>query len=55
MHRQCVSCGVDQFICDSEERWEDAEPETLHCVECDSKQTSVGVGFARYQDKSDGI
>ncbi|EMJ93878.1 hypothetical protein [Leptospira alstonii] len=53
--RQCVSCGIDQFICDCKEHWEDTDPETLHCVECNSIQTNVGVGFARYQDKSDGI
>lgn len=49
--RACVKCGTDHFICDSEEYWEDAEPEKWKCVECKSKATNIGVGFSLYNDK----
>ena len=49
--RACSKCSKGHFICDSEEYWEEAEPETWGCVECDSKSTNIGVGFSLYEDK----
>lgn len=49
--RICAKCGSEHYICDSEEYWEDAEPETWECVECGSKSANIGVGFSLYEDK----
>jgi hypothetical protein len=49
--RTCTQCGEEHFICDSEEYWDEAEPEEWECVECTSKETNVGVGFSLYEDK----
>ena len=43
--RICVSCGAAHFIGDSEEYWEEAEPEAWQCG-CGSKTCNVGVGYA---------
>jgi hypothetical protein len=48
--RTCVSCGQEEFICDSEEFWADASPEEWKCVECGSDRANVGVGFSLYED-----
>ena len=50
--RTCTKCGAEDFICDSEEYYEDADPEKWKCVECKSKSTNVGAGFSLYDDKS---
>jgi len=44
--RTCVRCGTTHFICDSEEPWEDAEPESWACVECKSDRANVGCWFS---------
>jgi hypothetical protein len=49
--RICARCKKEHFICDSEESWEEAEPEQWKCVECKSKTTNIGVGFALYDDR----
>jgi len=51
--RTCTACRMEHFICDSEDYWSDAEPETWQCVECHSSSANVGVGFALYADSSD--
>ena len=43
--RTCVKCKKQHFICDSEEIWEESEPEEWACV-CDFHETNIGVGFA---------
>jgi len=50
--RQCESCKQSNFICDSEEYWEDAKPEQWKCIVCKSKASTcnVGVGFSLYED-----
>lgn len=48
--RRCAACGQQHFICDSDEYWEDAEPEQWECVECGSTRTNVGVGFSLYPE-----
>jgi hypothetical protein len=48
--RTCVACGVENYICDSKEYWEDSEPELLECIECKSQSANVGVGFSLYED-----
>jgi hypothetical protein len=48
--RTCSKCKAEHFICDSEEHWEDAEPEKWRCVECNSKVTNIGVGFVLYPE-----
>src|SRR5258707_2022663 len=48
--RICLSCDEPHFICDSEEFWEESEPEEWKCVECGSRSANVGVGFSLYED-----
>ena len=42
--RTCVKCKKQHFLCDSEEYWEEVEPEEWKCV-CHSNETNLGVGF----------
>jgi hypothetical protein len=51
--RTCAACGREHFICDSEEYWEDSEPEALNCIECNSQQANIGVGFSLYPDDAE--
>ena len=48
--RTCSKCTQHHFMCDSEEYWEDAEPETWKCIECASGDANIGVGFSLYDD-----
>jgi hypothetical protein len=48
--RTCPKCSKSQFLCDSEEYWEDAEPEPWSCIECQSDNCNVAAGFALYED-----
>jgi hypothetical protein len=48
--RTCTNCNAEHFICDSEEYWEDSEPEKWSCIECNSDKTNIGVGFALYPE-----
>ena len=48
--RVCSKCADEHFMCDSEEYWEEAEPEHWECVECASETTNIGVGFSLYDD-----
>ena len=48
--RTCMSCGNEQFICDSQEYWADAAPEQWKCIECASTSANVCVGFSLYED-----
>lgn len=55
--RTCGSCGNSSLICreatDWEEAAEDEEPEAYACVECDSHEANIGVGFAHYEGQPD--
>ena len=51
--RHCLSCGKGHFICDSEDCWDESDPEKWQCVECGADQTNVGVGFSLYDDGDD--
>jgi len=46
--RTCVRCGDGAFICDSDEIWGDAEPQSWICTECGSTACNIGVGFSLY-------
>ena len=48
--RTCASCGEEKFIGDSDEYWADASPEKWKCVECESTNANIGVGFSLYED-----
>ena len=48
--RTCVICRREHFICDSEEYWENGDPEDFTCTECVSKRANIGVGFSTYDD-----
>jgi hypothetical protein len=51
--RTCAHCSKVHFICDSEEFWEEAEPEHWNCTECESEIANVGIGFSLYEDRQD--
>ncbi len=53
--RTCSRCSREHFICNSDQFWAGASPEHWRCVECDSEDTNVGVGFSLYQDADGGI
>jgi len=50
--RTCGSCGNSNHICREPADWNEAtneeEPEAYACVECDSCEANIGVGFAHY-------
>ena len=48
--RTCSKCTRHHFLCDSEEYWEDAEPQMWKCIECNSEDANIGVGFSLYED-----
>lgn len=48
--RTCVACGAESFIGDSDEFWEDAEPEHVEC-ECGADEFEVAVGFSFREDE----
>ena len=50
--RICIKCSEEHFLCDSDEVWEEAEPEKWKC-ECGSKATNIGVGFSLYDDNQE--
>jgi len=53
--RTCVACAREHFICDSDEYWDEANPEAWKCVECGSQHANVGVGFSMYEDDPTGV
>jgi hypothetical protein len=48
--RACTGCETAHFICDSDEAWQDAEPESWACIECKSDRANVGCGFSLRDD-----
>lgn len=53
--RICPACGAAAFLADSEEYWNEAEPERVHCA-CGHQTFEVGVGFSfRPDDEVDWI
>ena len=51
--RVCAKCKLPHFICDSEEFWQDAEPDTWRCIECNGNEANIGIGFSLYPDSGD--
>jgi hypothetical protein len=51
--RTCLKCGLAHLLCDSQEYWDEAEPEEWACVECGSHGCNVGVGFSLYDKGQD--
>lgn len=47
--RTCNACGSAEYLLDSEEHWEDADPGEAACP-CGGEQFEVGVGFALRDD-----
>ncbi|WP_206072821.1 hypothetical protein [Mesorhizobium temperatum] len=46
--RTSTVCATEHFICDSQDYWDESEPERLVCIECESEVANVGVGFSIY-------
>jgi hypothetical protein len=51
--RTCSACGVEHFICDSEEYWKEADPESWQCIECKGKHANICIGFSLYEGHRD--
>jgi len=50
--RRCVRCKTEHFYLDSEEYWDDADPEQCICT-CEKAVFHTAVGFARTLDEKD--
>ena len=48
---KCARCGRMKFIADSEEYWEDADPETVICPICGCNIYNVKAGFVRDEER----
>lgn len=48
---KCTRCGKRKFLADSEEYWEDADPETVQCPICGGSAYNVSSGFSRDDDR----
>ncbi|GAA2124086.1 hypothetical protein GCM10009727_11190 [Actinomadura napierensis] len=49
--RECCGCGTRAFIADSEEAWEDDEPEGAGCP-CGGEEFEAAVAFSLADDGS---
>ena len=47
--RICSECKFVHYICDSDEFWEEGNPEALVCAVCQEMQFNLMVGFAFYE------
>ena len=43
--RTCTACGTQAFLGDSDEIWNESEPEWIHCL-CGAERFELGVGFS---------
>ncbi len=43
----CRKCDHDRFLMDSEEYWDECEPEALNCQACSGTVFNLAVGLAR--------
>ena len=41
----CIGCSEKRLLLDSEDAWEDCEPEEVSCPVCEKDTHNVGVGF----------
>ena len=46
--KQCESCKLSSFLCDSEEYWDGAKPAQWKCTVCKSKAKSCNIGSASH-------
>lgn len=49
---ECSSCKTKKFLLDSEEIWDECEPEKGKCPICKSKNYNIAVGFVRRENGS---
>ena len=48
----CIDCGEKRLLLDSEDAWEECEPEEVTCPVCNKDVYNVGVGFV-YRDSGE--
>ena len=47
---ECAYCKEKRLLLDSEDAWDDCEPEKVECPECNSATFNAGVGFVHRRD-----
>jgi hypothetical protein len=51
----CAKCKKKKLLLDSEEYWEDCEPEQAECSLCQNKKFNVAVGFIYRKEESEKV
>ena len=49
---RCTKCGEEKLLLDSEEYWEDCDPQPGICSVCEGKEYNIRVGFLRRKNGS---
>jgi hypothetical protein len=52
--RVCASCGAESFLADSDEFWDETEPEQVFCS-CGHDSFEVGIGFSMRKSEPDEV
>jgi hypothetical protein len=47
--RTCAACRTKHLVCDSGDFWEDAQPQSWTCTQCQCKTCNLTVGFSLYE------
>jgi hypothetical protein len=47
--RTCAVCRIKHLVCDSTNYWEDAQPQSWTCTECQCKTCNLTVGFSLHE------
>ena len=47
--RTCAVCRIKHLVCDSANYWEDAQPQSWTCTECQCRTCNLTVGFSLHE------
>jgi hypothetical protein len=47
--RACAVCRTKHLVCDSADHWQDAQPQSWTCSECQWNTCNLAVGFSLYE------
>jgi len=48
----CPNCKRERFLLDSEEYWNDCEPDVIRCPDCNNDIFNIGIGFVYRKNDS---